>query len=176
VLPRRAGVACEPPVCLRQGILRPFTDHSPIWRFRLLVTRLFEVTRAGLVEQRRTARTGFHPLRESLSWFVIRPDGLAWDITQEGLPFDDATLAWIATPDQRPTFRIKKNLAFVDFALYNAANDERPDYVRVVVGKNLLITIGSGESSKLESIVEEFREIAFPGRSSRISSITLSIR
>jgi magnesium transporter len=128
------------------------------------MTSLFEITRAGLVERSRTARTGFHPLRESVSWFVIRPDGPAWDITQEGLPFDDATLVWIGIPDRRPIFRIKRNLAFVDFALYNAANEERPDYVRVIIGRNLLITIGSAESAILETIVEEFREIIFPVR------------
>ncbi len=128
------------------------------------MTRLFEVTRAGLIEHRRSVRAGFHLPHGSVSWFVIRADGPTWDITQEGLPFDDAMLAWIAAPEQRPTFRIKGNQAFVDFALYNAANDEHPDYVRVVMGRNLLITIGSTKIPMLESITEEFHDISFPVR------------
>jgi len=98
------------------------------------MTRLFEVTQTGLVEQRQSASTGFHLPPESVSWFVIRRDGPAGDIMREGLPFDDATLAWISTPEQRPTFRMKGNLGLVDFALYNAAYDERPEYVRIVIG------------------------------------------
>jgi magnesium transporter len=126
------------------------------------MTRLFEVTRAGLVEQHRTTRAGFHLPRESVSWFVIRRDGTTWDIRGEGLPFDDAMLAWIATPEQRPTFRMKGKFGLVDLALYNAASNERPEYVRMVIGRNLLITIGSAESAVLESIPEEVREITSP--------------
>ncbi len=138
------------------------TDQFLIGKLGTFMTRLFEVTRTGLVEQRPTGRTGFHLPRKSVSWFLIRRAGPSWDIMQEGLPFDDATLAWIAAPDQRPTFRVKGNLALVDFALYNGANDEHPDYVRIAIGRNLLITIGSAESNMLDSMAEALGQITSP--------------
>ena len=126
------------------------------------MTRLFEVTRTGLVEQRRTDRKKFRLPRESVCWFVVSPEEPAWDITREGLPLDDATLAWIASADQRPTYRLKGQLALVDFALYDAASEEKPNYVRFVIGRNLLITISSAEISTLETISDAVRDITFP--------------
>ncbi len=82
------------------------------------MTELFAVTRTGLVDQSRDPRTGSFSLkRQCVHWFLIKPEGEGWNIRQEGLPFDEETLAWIEAKDRRPTFRVKGNLALVDFAV-----------------------------------------------------------
>jgi magnesium transporter len=132
--------------------------------FESLMTILFEVTREGLSEKSRSRHGRFTLPRAGVAWFLIRPDGPEWDIASEGLPVDDTTLQWIASPDRRPTFRVKGNLALVDFAVYNAANEGKQEYVRYVIGKDLLITIDSAATGTLDAIPGAIREIAFPFR------------
>ena len=123
------------------------------------MTRLFDVTRTGLVERSRDPRAGFSIQRQCVRWFLIQPDGGEWDIKREGLPFDDETLTWIAASDTRPTFRTKGNLALVDLAVHNPAGDGHPEYVRLVMGRNLLITIEPAGSAMMQSVPEAVRDI-----------------
>jgi magnesium transporter len=124
------------------------------------MTRLFEATQAGLVEQKRDPVRGFSVEDQCVRWFVVYPDEQGWDLRKADLPFDEATLAWIASCDQRPTFRIKFNLGLVDFALHNPSSREQSDYFRLIVGRNLLVTIVPAGSTMVQSVLDAVGDIA----------------
>ena len=129
------------------------------------MTELFAVTRTGLVDQSRDPRTGSFSLkRQCVHWFLIKPEGDGWRIRQEGLPFDEETLAWIEANDKRPTFRVKGNLALADFAVVNPSNESQTEYVRFVIGRNLLLSVAPAGLTMTHSILESVRDIETEGK------------
>ncbi|MGB2957450.1 MAG: CorA family divalent cation transporter [Bacteroidota bacterium] len=120
---------------------------------------LFEATRKGLIERKQIPGRRARLKSDAVYWIVIRSDAPEEAIQQAGLPFDDAAQSWITASEQHRIFRVKGDWVYADFAVYSSDDDDEPDYVRVAIGQNVLLTIGAERTGILGEIDDEIRDV-----------------